>query len=325
MAIWYYLVGYKEYRMIGILSVLGLVVAIVIIVVSIVMGKKATQAGAYKISDQVRMTGLAILAVSAISLAGSSVIVVDAGEIAVQVMFGAVMPDTVGEGFHLKSPFVNVVTYDIRVQQYTMSGGTADSVDARTKDNSHVTVDATVLWYIDGQKAFDIYRSTAKSNEMLIELIVRPTIRNALYDVAARYTLEKIMQDREAYGLEVVQKIGSTFSDKGLVVDAVLIRSITPPTEVDSAIKDKLRSQQALEAKTFELETARKNAEIKKVEAEGIAQAQDIIQKKLTPLYVQYEALKSYEKLAGSPNTTFVIMPTSPNGAGMPIILDARK
>jgi len=305
-----------------------IVVAITLVALAALIGiavfAKGSRSSAANIR-QFRFVAIGFLVVGLAGIGYQSVIVVDAGEIAVQVFFGAVLPDTIGEGFHLKSPFVNVVTYDIRIQEFTMTGTAQDSVDARTVDNSHVTVDSTILWYIDGKKAFDIYRSTAKSNDDLIALIVRPTIRNALYEAAAHYTLEKIMQDREDYGKEVTQKIRDTFTDKGLVVDRVLIRSINPPAEVDAAIRDKLKSQQSLEAKTFELQTAQKNAEIKRAEALGIAQAQDIIQQRLTPLYVQYEAIKTYEKLAGSPNTTFVIMPTSPNGAGMPLIIGGVK
>ena len=100
---------------------------------------------------------------------------------------------------------------------------------------------------------------------------------------------------------------------------------MTPPKEIDDAIKAKLASQQMLAQKDFELQTAQKNAEIQVAEARGVADSQNIIQQKLTPLYVQYEAIKAYEHLAGSPNTTFVIMPTNPNGAGMPMILNAGK
>jgi hypothetical protein len=66
-------------------------------------------------------------------------------------------------------------------------------------------------------------------------------------------------------------------------------------------------------------------AEIKIIEAQGLAKAQQIINSTLTPYYLQHEAIESYTKLAGSQNTTFVILPTSPNSAGMPLILNGAK
>ena len=309
----------------GILAILGVAIAIGVVIVAGIIKRGAKSSTMFKYADQTRNVGYGLLVLAIIFLGSQSVIIVDAGEIAVQVQFGAVLPDTVGEGMHFKSPLVNIVTYNLRLQEFTMQASSGDSVDARTADNSHVSIDATVLWSIDGKRAFDIYRSTANSNDSLIDILIRPTIRNALYDMAAQYPLEKIMTDRENYGLKVRDRIVEQVSSRGLIVDKVLIRAITPPPEVDTAIKAKLSQQQALESKTYELQTAQKNAEIKKADAEGTAMAQDIIQQKLTPLYVQYEAIQSYAKLAGSPNTTFVIMPTSPNGTGMPIILGAPK
>jgi regulator of protease activity HflC (stomatin/prohibitin superfamily) len=112
---------------------------------------------------------------------------------------------------------------------------------------------------------------------------------------------------------------------KGVVIDKILIRNIAPPKEIDVSIQKKLSAEQELQQKEFELAKTKKDAEIRITEARGIAEAQNIIQQKLTPLYVQYEAIKSYEKLAGSPNTTFIIMPTNPNAAGMPLILGTSK
>ncbi|PIP12145.1 MAG: band 7 protein, partial [bacterium (Candidatus Stahlbacteria) CG23_combo_of_CG06-09_8_20_14_all_40_9] len=71
----------------------------------------------------------------------------------------------------------------------------------------------------------------------------------------------------------------------------------------------------------FVLKKAEKQAEVKVVEAKGIAQAQRIINRTLTVKYLQHEAIEAYKALAGSPNTTFIIMPTSPEGAGIPLII----
>ena len=75
----------------------------------------------------------------------------------------------------------------------------------------------------------------------------------------------------------------------------------------------------------YKKQKATQETEIKIIEAQGLARAQQIINSTLTPYYLQHEAIQAYTKLAGSPNTTFVILPTSPNSAGMPLILNAVK
>lgn len=67
-------------------------------------------------------------------------------------MFGRVLDQPLTAGFKGKSPFANVVKYDLRLHEYTMSSipdegnkkGIDDSVKARTHDNLNVDVDATV-------------------------------------------------------------------------------------------------------------------------------------------------------------------------------------
>ncbi|MBT7331710.1 hypothetical protein HN799_00365, partial [Candidatus Woesearchaeota archaeon] len=77
--------------------------------------------------------------------------------------------------------------------------------------------------------------------------------------------------------------------------------------------------------KDIEKDIERRNADIRVIKAEGLAEAQRVINKTLTPLYVQHEAIEAYKTLAGSENTTFIIAPTSPNGTGMPIIIDGAN
>lgn len=50
------------------------------------------------------------------------------------------------------------------------------------------------------------------------------------------------------------------------------------------------------------------------ISAIGIRKAQDHISATLTPMYVQWEAIQAQLKLAGSPNSTFVYIPSGANG-----------
>lgn len=61
------------------------------------------------------------------------------------------------------------------------------------------------------------------------------------------------------------------------------------------------------------------------VEAKGIAMAQDIIQKTLTPEYIQFEAIKAQERIATSgSNNTVIYVPSGTNGTPL-ITANAAK
>ncbi|MBI5357027.1 hypothetical protein HZB78_05485 [Candidatus Collierbacteria bacterium] len=55
-------------------------------------------------------------------------------------------------------------------------------------------------------------------------------------------------------------------------------------------------------------------ADIRVVEAGGIAKSQAIINSSLTPTYLQYLAIQAQEKMAGSPNHTQIYIPVGTNG-----------
>lgn len=59
-------------------------------------------------------------------------------------------------------------------------------------------------------------------------------------------------------------------------------------------------------------------ASIRVAEAEGIAEAQGIINQSLTPLYLQHEAIQAQLAMAGSPNHTIIYIPIG--NEGIPLV-----
>ncbi len=64
-------------------------------------------------------------------------------------------------------------------------------------------------------------------------------------------------------------------------------------------------------------------AAIRLADAIGIRKAQDEISKTLTPLYVQFEAIKAQEKMANGRNHTVVYVPSGNNG--VPLVQTVAK
>lgn len=62
------------------------------------------------------------------------------------------------------------------------------------------------------------------------------------------------------------------------------------------------------------VEVEKQKAEVKVAEANGIAEAQKIINLTLTDRYLQHEAIQAQEKMAESPNHTTIYIPSGQNG-----------
>jgi len=267
-----------------------------------------------------------------IMLIFSSFTIIDAGDIGIPVKFGKVVEGvSYSGGMNGKSIFASVKKYSIRINEYTISSdpedgkkGQDDTIKARTQDNLLAAIEATYLWKISSENPQFIYQKVGKNMNEIENLVIRTACRNATLEVVANKKYDEHVTSLEATGVKITESINNKINKYGLILENVMIKSMTPPPEVDSAIQKKLARQQELEEQTSLESIAIKQASIQAIKAGGVAEAQDIIQKKLTPLYVQYEAIQAYKELANSDNTTFVIMPTSPSGAGMPLILGAK-
>jgi regulator of protease activity HflC (stomatin/prohibitin superfamily) len=66
---------------------------------------------------------------------------------------------------------------------------------------------------------------------------------------------------------------------------------------------------------------AQKTAQKRRIEAQGIAAFQKIVQENLTKSYLTWKGIEATEKLAKSPNTKIVIIGSGKNG--LPVILNA--
>lgn len=257
----------------------------------------------------------------------SCVFVVHPGEVGIGVVLGKVSPNVFHSGLRFKNPIMSIIKIPTRIQEYTMSSvkgegkraDADDAIQALTKEGMLVGLDLTVWYKVNPERAPEIYEKIGLDYE---DKIIRPVIRTAIRDKIAQYPTSAIYTEkREQIALELQQTINSELVKKGFICERALLRNVILPKKVTEAINEKLAAEQEAKKMEFVLRKAEKEAEVKIVEAKGIAEAQKIINKTLTTNYLQHEAITAYRELAKSENTTFIIMPTSTKGTGLPLII----
>lgn len=72
------------------------------------------------------------------------------------------------------------------------------------------------------------------------------------------------------------------------------------------------------------IQVEKQKAQIRIVEAQGIAEAQKIINATLTDKYLQHEAIEAQKDMATSPNHTTIYIPSGQNGIPLVQTLDAK-
>lgn len=243
----------------------------------------------------------------------SGVYSVDEGEGVILTQFGRIYNQVTDPGVHFKRPWASTVTWRTRL------GTISEQIESRSKDEMRVVVDATIWWKVQSNNMDKLYATVARDYSILRDNFVIPGIRSAIRDEVAKVSYETLNANREKYAEIITKYVADQLAKKYVIIDKINIRNITPPEQVNTAIEDKLAMDQQVKKAELEVTLARKKADIRREEAKGIADAQAIIQRKLTPMYLQWHAIEMQKKLAGSQNTTFYFVPMSKN-SGIPMI-----
>lgn len=254
------------------------------------------------------------------------IVQIEAGQIGVKSLFGKVQDDVLKSGLHFINPFVNVQRLDIKTQNYTMSGihdeGTKtgdDAIRVLTSDGLEVTIDLTVLYKLLPSEAPRLVRETGVD---YTDKIVRPLTRTKIRDNSVYYEAISLYSNkRDEFQQRIFKSIEDDFRKRGLILEQLLVRNITLPQSVKETIEQKINAEQDAQKMQFVLLKEKQEAERKRVEAQGIADYQRIINIGLTDQQLQYEQIKAYLELAKSDNAKVIIM-----GKGnAPVILDTKS
>ena len=277
----------------------------------------------YRYSKILRVAGIIIMIAGILV---KSIVQIDAGQIGVKVLFGRVQNSVLGSGLHFINPFIEIRSLDVKTQNYTMSGMTDegqkkddDAIRVLTADGLEVTIDLTVLYKLLPSEAPKLVRETGVD---YTDKIVRPLTRTKIRDNAVYYdAISLYSTKRDEFQSRIFKSIDEDFKIRGLVLEQLLVRNITLPQSVKTTIEQKINAEQDAQKMEFVLLKEKQEAERKRVEAQGIADYQRIINIGLTSQQLQYEQIKAYLELAKSQNAKVIIM-----GKGdAPIILDTKN
>jgi regulator of protease activity HflC (stomatin/prohibitin superfamily) len=263
-----------------------------------------------KFAGTARLLAL-ILVLAGISLA--CIKQIDAGEVGVKKLFGSIQNDVLPSGLHFINPLMNVEKIDVKTQNYTMSGVNDegnktgdDAIRVLTSDGLEVTIDLTVLYRVVAADAPKLLRETGNDYR---DKIVRPITRTKIRDNAVYYqAVDLFGNKRDEFQQRIYQSIEKDFKLRGLMLEQLLVRNITLPNSVKASIESKINAEQDAKKMEFVLQKEKQEAERKRVEAQGIADYQRIINTGLTDQQLQYEQIKAMKELALSSNAKVIVM-----------------
>lgn len=293
-------------------------IGIIVIVIGYVLTK--TESPVKEYTGAIRIVGFLLLLVG---LGLSAVKQIEPGDVGVQKLFGKVSSNILESGLNVINPLVEVVTFDVRTQNYTMSGvhdeGDKmgdDAIRVLSADGLEVIIDLTVLYKVIPTEAPRILKEIGTDYR---NTIVRPICRTKIRDNAVYYDAVALYSSkRDEFQSRIFKTIETDFKNRGLILEQLLVRNITLPASVKAAIESKINAEQEAQKMTFVLQKEKQEAERKRVEAQGIADYQTILSTGLSDKQLQYEMIKA---IATSPNAKLIIMDSKRNPS---IIVDGK-
>ncbi|MEB0260916.1 MULTISPECIES: prohibitin family protein [unclassified Mucilaginibacter] len=298
-----------------------IIVGIVVLIVGITIKRSAEPVNRF--GGIISIIGIAI---AGISLLFSVFKVIDPGKVGVQVLFGKVQNDVLESGLHVINPLVDVTIFNTQTQNYTMSAVHSegevqgdDAIRVLSSDGLEVTIDLTVLYKVNANKAPFIMQNIGMD---YVDKIVRTVARTAIRDNAVNYAAVDLYSiKRQEFQNKINSTISLSFEKRGLDLQQILIRNISLPPSVKASIESKINAEQEAQKMTFVLQKERQEADRKRVEAQGIADYQKILSTGLSDKQLQYETIKAQKEIALSPNTKVIIIG---GGKGNPIMLSDK-
>jgi regulator of protease activity HflC (stomatin/prohibitin superfamily) len=219
------------------------------------------------------------------------------------------------QGFHIIAPWNTMYIYNIRKVQ------TEETMDVLSSNGLSISVDISARYRVSPEKVQYLHQEIGRDYKTTI---VVPEIRAATREVIGQYTPEELYStQRGEIESEIRKRTGEALTRNYMTLNEVLIRSIKLPKNIQAAIERKLQEEQESQRYTFRLEKEEKEAERRRIEAKGKAQANRIISESLNENVLQDKAIQATLELAQSENAKVVVIGSGKDG--LPVILGGDR
>ena len=181
----------------------------------------------------------------------------------------------------------------------------AIKADLPTKEGLTVLSEMSILYRVDQAKAVDLLKNVGENYE---SVLIQPVFRSVVRDASARFMAKDLhTAERATIEKTIQQDMDKYLAKRGIIVESVLLKSVNLPKELTVAIEERLRAEQEAFRMQFVLDRERQEAERRKIEAEGIRDAQTIISQGLNPLLIQWRSIEAFKELSKSSNAKVII------------------
>ncbi len=240
-----------------------------------------------------------IIPLVVIVLCLSSCAIIRPGEVGVKQRLGKLSEKTHTQGAVWFNPFTTkVVKTNVQINDIELS------LSLPSKEGLSVVAQISILYRIDQKSVPKVIRSIGLGYETIISNV----FRSASADVCSKYFAKDMHSGMRAEIENAIRiKMDETLLEQGILVSAVLMKSIQLPAGLANSIEQKLQAEQDAMRMVFILQQEKLEAERKIIEATGTKDAQKILSEGLTDNIIKIRSIEAFIELSKSQNSKIII------------------
>jgi prohibitin 1 len=174
-----------------------------------------------------------------------------------------------------------------------------------SKEGLTIESEISILYNVSKNKVPFILEEIGEDYE---RVLIMNVFRSAAADVTAQYMAKDMHSGmRSEIEYRIQKRMDESLKDRGFHIERVLMKSIKLPAELSRAIERKLQAEQEAQQMEYILDRERKEAERRRIEAEGTREAQQILAEGLVREIIELRSIEAFRELANSPNTKIII------------------
>jgi len=243
----------------------------------------------------------------------SSCAVVRQGEVGMKRRLGVLHPTIIQPGAVGFNPFIStIIKMPIRTMNMEISS------NLPSKEGLNVAAVISILYRIEPNKAPYIVENIGVGNE---QNVISSVFRSTAADVCSRFFAKDMHSAQRAnIEKEIATQMNGLLVPRGFEIEAVLLKNIQLPAGLARAVEEKLEAEQDAQRMEFLLDREKREALRKKIEAEGIRDAQKIISEGLNKNIIEWQSIEAFRELSKSPNSKIII-----TDGKAPLMIDPKE
>lgn len=263
------------------------------------------------VATLLRLAGSVVGIVALFVMIGSTMVVIDPGEVGVRHAFGYVDATPLLPGIRFVAPWSSIERYSTREEQWPTRGEQIEAIEALSSEQMGMHVEVSIRWQIDPMQSPKIYTEIGDENQIRGAVLnaIRKGVRDGMVqysinDIAKRTQIANTMEGLVDSALVTTPRVGGG-RFRIAAVTAFFLRDLQPPAQVVQAINNKIAQEQQIETERHRVEVARLQTE-----------QQRLLNQTLSPEALTKQWIEVLHDMRSSSNLIIFV----PTEGGMPLL-----